>query len=286
MNLLEVKDLYKSFQGDFFSPKKSVLKGVSFSLKEGEAYGFLGANGSGKSTTFKCLLNFIKKDSGEIKFFGSDLNLKLKSQIGFLPEKPLFHEELKAEEQLKFYLSLIRPLDSSGEKAIKEGLKRLDLYKAKDQRIKSFSKGMIQKLGILQASLHKPRLLILDEPFSGLDPDSRIRVRELLRELVEKGSSLLFSSHIFQDVEALCDQILVLKKGSVAFDGDLFKFSQNKKSKPFIYYFLNGKKEKESLNSLEEAQVRLKELLSQGAKILSFEQGLEIKYKEFLEEKE
>ena len=282
MSVLEVKDLYKSFKGDLFSSPKPVLKGVSFSLKEGEAYGFLGANGSGKSTTFKCLLNLIKKDSGKIQFFNQDLNLKLKSQIGFLPEKPLFHEELTAREQLFFFFSLIRPLTSSSKKEIDQGLKKLDLYEAKDQKIKSFSKGMMQKLGILQASLHKPKILLLDEPFSGLDSNSLIRVRELLEELVRQGSSLLFSSHIFQDIEKLCDKILVLKKGKVAFDGALLDFSKNKKTKPFIFYLLNGKKEKTVLDSLEEAQGKLKELLSQGAQILSFEQGLETSYKDFL----
>ena len=287
-NVLEVKELYKSFKKNFWSSRSLVLKGLSFSVPQSSAVGFLGANGSGKTTTFKCLLELIKKDSGSVHFFGSSLSLKIRSRIGFLPERPQFYEELTAKECLYFYSSLNKPLSHSLKLRIEEGLKKLGLYEWRNKRLKTFSKGMLQKVGILQSLVHEPDLLILDEPFSGLDPESRFTVMELLEQMIQNGCSIFLSSHIFQDIERVCDRLLILKKGEVIFEGDFSDFSTAKSGRQSILYFLKGKKHNLTLSSQEESQKELKRLLSEGAVILSLQSeggNLEQKYKELMKKK-
>ena len=269
-HLLEVKNLYKSFKRGVFKPPFKVLKGLNFTVPKGVAVGFLGANGSGKTTTFKCLLELIKKDSGEVYFFNKPLCKKSRAEIGFLPEKPQFYENLTGLEILYFYAGLSRPLTASLKSYIKELLKKLDLYTVRHIRLKNYSKGMLQKIGVLQALVHQPKLLILDEPFSGLDPISRFKVMNLLQEKLSKGGSLLLSSHIFQDIERLCDRLLILKNGEIIFNNKAtdLKTSSGQKN---IVYVLNGKKQSLLAQSLKEGQKELKTLLEKGAVILSFE---------------
>ena len=215
-SIIEVKNLKKSFKKDFFSKKKLVLKDLSFSISKGSVVGFLGANGSGKTTTFKCMLNLIKKDSGEILFFNSELSIKTKSLIGFLPERTQTYEDLTAVEYLLFLSQISKPFDKKNLlKKIHELLLKLDLDEVKHQKLKTFSKGMKQKVSFIQALLPDPEILILDEPFSGLDLDGRDQVISVIEELKSKGITILVSSHILQDLEKICDQFLVLKEGSV-----------------------------------------------------------------------
>ncbi len=285
-NVLEVKDLRKSFNRPFFK-KAEVLKGLSFSIPKGSAVGFLGANGSGKTTTFKCLLQLLKKDSGEIHFFGQPLSSESRSRIGFLPERPQFYEELTAQECLRFYSSLSRPLSSSLKSRIAEGLKKLGLYEYRDKRLKTFSKGMLQKVGLLQAMVHDPDLLILDEPFSGLDPESRFTVAELLEQALQKGCSIFLSSHIFQDVERICNKLLILKDGRLLFKGDSSHLQATSQGKKSILFLLNGQQQHKTVPSQEACQKELKRLLSEGAIIIAIHsQGgdLEQKYKDLLKE--
>ena len=283
--VLEVKDLKKSFKRHSWSSRCLVLKGLSFSLPKGSALGFLGANGSGKTTSFKCLLELIKKDSGEVLFFGEPLSLKSRARIGFLPERPQFYEELTAKECLYFYSSLSKALSPAVKAKIKEGLKKLGLYEWRNKRLKTFSKGMLQKVGILQSLVHEPDLLILDEPFSGLDPESRFSLIELLKQINQEGCSLFLSSHIFQDVERVCNHLLILKEGEAVFEGDFSQLKGMSSGRQSILYLLNGKKQDITVSSQEECQQKLKSLLSKGAVILSLQSAggdLEQKYKDLM----
>ena len=283
--VLEVKDLYKSFKKNFWSIRTPVLKDVSFSIPKASATGFLGANGSGKTTTFKCLLELIKKDQGEVLFFGEPLSVQTRSRIGFLPERPQFYEELTAEECLFFYTAFNGPLSGTVKKRIENGLKKLGLYEWRDKKLRTFSKGMLQKIGILQSLVHEPDLLILDEPFSGLDPESRFLVSELLEQSLERGCTLFLSSHIFQDIERLCDRLLVLKEGKVLFEGDFSEIKISDSGKKHIVYILNGKKHRLAFSDQEQCQNQLRQLVSQGAVILSLQSqsgDLELKYKELM----
>ena len=281
-NILKVHSLSKSFKRHFWSSRTLVLKDLSFSIPKGSAVGFLGANGSGKTTTFKCLLELIQKDQGEVLFFGESLSLKNRSRITFLPERPQYYEELTAKEWLYFYAGLRAPLSDSVKSKIEQGLKKIGLQPSKDQKLGTFSKGMLQKVGILQSLLLEPDLIIMDEPFSGLDPESRFLVSELLEEKREEGCTLFLSSHIFQDIERLCDRLLILKEGQLIFEGGFSELGVSPSGKKTIIYLLKGEKQTLCALNQEDCQKKLKQLLSQGAVILSLESEgakLEEKYK-------
>ena len=287
-NVLEVKNLSKSFKKHFWSKKTLVLNDLSFSVPKGTATGFLGSNGSGKTTTFKCLLELIAKDLGEVFFFNSPLSVKARSRIGFLPERPQLYEELTAQECLYFYASLKQKLTPAVKSEITAGLKKLSLYPARHEQLKTFSKGMLQKTAILQALIPKAELLILDEPFSGLDPESRFTVAELLEQQLKGGVSLFLSSHIFQDIEKICDRLLIIKEGQRVFEGGFSEFySSTSRGRKKILYLMDNKKQSVVLSSEKESQEKLKQLLAKGAVILSIQnegQNLEQKYKELMEQ--
>ena len=288
VSLLEVKNLSKSFKRHFWSKKARVLNDLSFSVPKGSATGFLGSNGSGKTTTFKCLLELIAKDSGKVLFFNSPLSLKSRSQIGFLPEQPQLYEELTAQECLYFYAGLKQKLTPAIKSEIETGLKKLNLYDVRHKPLRTFSKGMLQKTALLQALIPKAELLILDEPFSGLDPESRFVVAELLEQELKEGVTLFLSSHIFQDVEKICDRLLIIKEGRSVFEGGFTEFYKTAETgRKKILYLLNDKKQSLSLADEKESQAKLKQLLEQGAVILSIQnegQNLEQKYKKLMEQ--
>ena len=189
---------------------------------------------------------------------------------------------------MHFYGSLSEPMSSSLKRRIEEGLKKLGLYEWRHKRLKTFSKGMLQKIGILQSFIHEPDLLILDEPFSGLDPESRFMVAEMIEQRLQKGCSLFLSSHIFQDIERVCDRLLILREGKVVFEGGFTDFQPAKSIRQNILYLLKEKKHNLLVSSQEESQKELERLLSEGAVILSLQSeggNLEQKYKELMREK-
>ena len=237
-HVLRVRNLSKSFKKNFWSSPQFILKDLSFSILKGSVTGFLGPNGSGKTTAFKCLFRFLKKDSGEIQFFEQELFTdKMKQRIGFLPEHPQFYQDLTAEELLLFYGKLTQPScsHSSLKKRVHQLLKEVDVYFFKDQKIKTFSKGMVQKIGVVQAYLSQPEFVVLDEPFSGLDPEGRFYVSSLIKKMHQEGGSVFFSSHSLQDVKHLCDQLVILQKGKTLFEGDIASYQKfNPKPKGFL----------------------------------------------------
>jgi ABC-2 type transport system ATP-binding protein len=197
MNALELKGIHKSFKHNFLIKKYHILKGIDLSVEKGEIYGFLGPNGAGKTTTMKCILGIIFPDSGEISIFGqSAKQTESRRNMGFLPEHPYFYDYLTPEELLNFTGSLF----SMPKKKIKEQTARLielvGLEHRKNVKLRKFSKGMIQRIGLAQALIHDPDLLILDEPFSGLDPIGRKELRDIIFSLKEKGKNhFLFLSY-------------------------------------------------------------------------------------------
>jgi ABC-2 type transport system ATP-binding protein len=219
--VLRVKDLKKTFRKGFRTTSVAALKGVSFEILPGTVTGFLGANGAGKTTTIKCLLELSFPDSGEIEYFGEvGLTPEAKSRIGFLPERPYFYEYLTGEEFLRFYARLspnIARVDL--ETRIQQLLKRVGLSHAGHRQLRGYSKGMLQRIGIAQALIHRPEFIILDEPMTGLDPDGRFEVREIIRETAGEGTAVFFSSHLLPDAEQLCDRLVILKKGDLVYQG-------------------------------------------------------------------
>lgn len=220
--VLQLSDVCKSI---VLSPgkRKQLLKAISFSVEKGSTTGFVGVNGAGKTTTLKSILGFLRIDSGNIKYFGeSDFNANVRSRIGFMPERPYFYEFLTGREFLALHWELQGKTIKKGfEARCDEILKKVDLERGKDLRLRQYSKGMLQRIGIAQAILHNPEFLILDEPMSGLDPDGRRLVKEIMRELARSGTTIFFSSHLLQDMEELCDNIVIVDQGAILYDGSL-----------------------------------------------------------------
>lgn len=226
-NILVVKDLKKSLPYGFWGKKKPILNGVSFEIPKNEIVGFIGVNGAGKTTSLKCILGFINPDGGEITFFNqSGFNNHAKRKVGYMPERPYFYDFLSGREFLKLHwdLSGTEKNKEIFEARMHEVLEKVDLVRAKDMRLRSFSKGMLQRIGIAQAIIHQPELLILDEPMSGLDPDGRYLVKEIMKEEHKKGTTLFFSSHLLQDMEEICHKLVVIDGGSLLYTGPLGPF--------------------------------------------------------------
>jgi len=225
-NAIQVKNLNKSFKKSFYEKRKQVLKNVSFDVPKNKTTGFVGNNGSGKTTSLKCIFEFIFKDSGDVLFFNEKMTPKTRKKIGYLPERPYLYEFLTAEEFLKFHLKLsgMSLVNESVDVLVDETLNKVGLLDAKKKALRSFSKGMLQRAGLAQALVHKPEILVLDEPMSGLDPDGRLMVKDILKEEKKKGITIFFSSHLLQDMEELCDHLVAIHHGEIIYNADLKSF--------------------------------------------------------------
>jgi ABC-2 type transport system ATP-binding protein len=231
---LSVRNLSKTFKGGLFEHKKLAVSSVSFDVPASKVTGFVGANGSGKTTSLKCILDFIKPDSGEVTFFDSHkLTNEVKKRIGFFPERPYLHEFLTASELLRFHWNLAGGGEDR-DSAIEKVLKEVGLFEAKDRRLRTFSKGMLQRAGMAQAILNEPDLLILDEPMSGLDPDGRFLIKEIMKRLAKGGTTLFFSSHLLHDLQELCDKLVIIDGGKVLFQGPFEQLKESLKLNPLM----------------------------------------------------
>jgi len=218
--VIKTEGLGMEFRVGFLRKKVTALKGLTLEVKKGEVFGFLGPNGAGKTTTLKILMGLIYPTSGKAWIMGRDIrDVDVKKGLGFLPEQPYFYEYLTAREFMDFYGRLfgIR----KGERAARaaELLEMVGLSHAVDLQLRKFSKGMQQRIGIAQALINDPELIILDEPMSGLDPIGRKEVRDIMMGLKEKGKTIFFSTHILPDVEVICDRVGILVKGELRATG-------------------------------------------------------------------
>jgi ABC-2 type transport system ATP-binding protein len=187
---------------------------VSLAVERGEVFGFLGPNGAGKTTTLKMLMGLIYPTSGRATIFGHPIGApQAKTKLGFLPESPYFYDYLTGAEFLRFYGHLFGLRGATLTKRIDELLDTVGMAHARDLQLRKFSKGMLQRVGIAQALINDPDLVVLDEPMSGLDPIGRKEVRDLILRLKEAGKTVLFSSHILHDAELLCDRVAMIMKG-------------------------------------------------------------------------
>ncbi len=212
--VLSTVDLRKVFVSSFRRRRVAALEGLTMSIGSGEVFGLLGPNGAGKSTTIKLLMGLIRPTSGTLTLLGRPPgDVEAKRELGYLAESPSFYPYLTAREFLDYCCGLLGMSPPRRREAVRRLLEELDLRKARDLRIKKLSKGMIQKLGFAQAIAGEPKLLILDEPMSGLDPLGRRLVREKILEVKARGGSVLFSSHILPDVETICDRVGILVAG-------------------------------------------------------------------------
>jgi ABC-2 type transport system ATP-binding protein len=195
---------------------KVAVKGLNLRVEAGEVFGFLGPNGAGKTTTMHVLLGFLAPTSGTACLFGVDVRQPIARQrIGFLPEMTYYYKFLTAEELLRFYARIFGLPRAEADRRIDALLKLVELDSARKQPIKSYSKGMQQRVGLAQALINNPDLLILDEPTSGLDPLGRMKVREIIHRLKDEGKTVFFSSHELGEVETVCDRVGILNTGEL-----------------------------------------------------------------------
>ena len=223
--MLEVKNLTK-----FFGIKK-VVDNVSFSVENGKILGVLGKNGAGKSTTFRIILNILEPDEGEVLYNGEKIDSKVSDKIGYLPEVGSLIDSYTVYEQCMYYGKMKSMSEEQIKKNMFDLLERFSIVEYANMKIKELSKGNKQKIQFIISILHDPDLIILDEPFSGLDPVSVEYFKNVILELKEKGKTIIFSSHVMSQVEMLCEDVLIIDKGKVILNCNLNDIKQEYSSK-------------------------------------------------------
>ena len=219
--IVETKNLRVEFRAqNAGQPKKVAVKDLNLRVCAGEVFGFLGPNGAGKTTTMNVLLGFVNATGGAAFLFGVDVREPIARQrIGYLPELTYYYKFLTAEELLRFYARIFRIPRAEADRRIDELLKLVELEPARKRPIKTYSKGMQQRVGLAQALINDPDLLILDEPTSGLDPLGRMKVREIIQRLKNEGKTVFFSSHELGEVETVCDRVAIINQGELKVEG-------------------------------------------------------------------
>jgi len=217
-----VANLVKDFRVGFAMRRKRVLSDVGFRALEGEIFGFVGPNGAGKTTTLKILMGLVRPTSGTASILGRNVSeSEFRDQIGFLPENPYFYPFLTAREILDFYARLSGVELRRRRARVDELLELVRLEHAADQRLKTFSKGMLQRVGVAQALIHDPSVVFLDEPMSGLDPIGRREIREVILALRAAGKTVFMNTHILSDVEMICDRVAIIVQGVIRREGSI-----------------------------------------------------------------
>lgn len=214
--VIQLDELRKAFRGHLGIGRHVAVDGLSLDVRQGEIFGLLGPNGAGKTTTLKMMLGLLRPDSGTVRLLGRPpSDPAARAQVGFLPENPYFYDYLTGEEFLDFYARLQGVAGSDRARRVSRTLDKVGLGARRGVALRKYSKGMVQRLGIAQAILHEPDVLILDEPMSGLDPIGRREVRDIILEQRDAGRTVFFSSHILQDAEMICDRVAIVVDGRV-----------------------------------------------------------------------
>jgi ABC-2 type transport system ATP-binding protein len=246
--MLEIKNLNKRY-GKFYA-----VNDLNLSIQEGEIFGFVGPNGAGKSTTMKIICGLLTATSGTVMVDGVDAlrhNNKIKEKIGYMPDFFGVYDDLKVDEYLDFYASIYKIKDANRQKTISDLLELVDLGHKRDAYVDNLSRGMKQRLCLARSLIHNPKLLILDEPASGLDPRARVEMKAILKNLKDMGKTIVISSHILSELAEMCTSIGVIDSGKLVISGTVSEIMQQIYSKKLIKIKVNDK--------LEDAVMILKE---------------------------
>ncbi|MFH1312814.1 MAG: ABC transporter ATP-binding protein [Candidatus Eisenbacteria bacterium] len=216
MSVLKFDSVSKVFRSSLIGRHMYTLGPVSFEVEQGEVFGYLGPNGAGKTTTVKLALGLLRASAGSVTCFGKpSTSAGIKGRIGFLPEQPYFYQHLSAVELLEFYGGVCGMKKKPLRRRAEELLHATGLWESRDTTLSKFSKGMLQRIGLAQALINDPDIIILDEPLSGLDPVGRREIRDLILQQKMQGKTVFFSSHILHDVEIICDRVGILSQGKI-----------------------------------------------------------------------
>lgn len=219
---VEIRNLVKEFKTSFRRKPLRAVDDVSIRIMPGEVYGLIGPNGSGKSTTMKALLGLVAPSSGQCSIYGRDsLKVDSRDEVGFLPENPYFYKHLSGAETLRFYGKLCGLGGRKLEDRVGELLALVDLEGARDRRLGGYSKGMLQRIGLAQALVQEPRLVILDEPTAGVDQLGSRQIRDLILKLRERGITVFLCSHLLEQVQEVCDRVGIIFRGKMVREGKL-----------------------------------------------------------------
>ncbi len=223
--IVHVEGIVKDFRPGFGLRRVRILHGIDLSVREGEIFGFVGPNGAGKTTTLKVLMGLIRPTQGHAHILGHDVSeTAFRRHVGFLPENPYFYEFLTGREILRFYARVSGVAAPEREARIETLLGWVGLSHAADTRLRTYSKGMLQRIGIAQALIHDPQVVFLDEPMSGLDPIGRKEIRDLILRLQRDGKTVFMNTHILSDVEMLCHRVAIIVKGRIRWQGRIEDF--------------------------------------------------------------
>lgn len=284
MDTLEINKVSKHY-GNF-----TAVNSVSFKVPQGIIYGLLGPNGAGKTSLIRIINSITMADEGEISFLGHPLGREDQSQIGYLPEERGLYKKMTVQDQLE-YLGQLKGLDLKTVRArIEEWYSILKMEEWGKKKIEDLSKGMQQKVQFVTTVLHEPKLLILDEPFSGLDPVNTNLLKQEIRRLREEGTTILFSTHRMEQVEEICERIALINKGSLVLEGPIADIKQQYKDNLFEFIFADGHRPDfidetmlpsphidgviVQLQSLPEANARMKQWMNEGCVIQEFREIL------------
>ncbi|MFN0108007.1 MAG: ABC transporter ATP-binding protein [Blastocatellia bacterium] len=281
-NAISVRQIRKSY-GDFVA-----VNDLSLEVKEGSIFGLLGPNGAGKSTTIRMIVNITMPDAGEISLFGQPMSSQLQERVGYLPEDRGLYKKMKVGEQLIFFAELKGLARAEAERRIDRWLERVEMSQWKQKKWEELSKGMQQKVQFVSTILHEPELVILDEPFSGLDPVSAALLKEIVNELRQQKKTIIFSTHLMEQAEELCDEICLINRGQkilsgsvreikrsfgwryVAIDGENFESALA--FHPAVNQVIQRRDHTEvTLKNGDDPQNLLQHLLASGARIIRFE---------------
>ncbi|MDO5463983.1 MAG: ABC transporter ATP-binding protein [Akkermansia sp.] len=228
MNAVEIQDIHKSFPGHWGKGGVYAVKGVSLSIPQGGVYGLIGPNGSGKSTIMKALVGLLAPDAGSCRVFGRPATAAgNRSEIGFLPENPYFYKFLTGAETVRFYGRLCGLRGAEHKSRTQELLELVGLTDAAHRRLGGYSKGMLQRVGLAQALVQRPRLLVLDEPTAGVDPIGSRAIRDIILNLKEQGMTVFLCSHLLEQVQEICDRVGILYRGVMIAEGTMEELTRD-----------------------------------------------------------
>ena len=240
--MLKVNNIVKYYD------KVCAVNDLSFEVKEGEIFGLLGENGAGKTTTFRIIMGLLSPDKGTVTLNGKNIDYDVTDKIGFLTEERSLQTKLTVNEQLQFYGSLKSINEDELNKRIDELLKEFDIYEYKNKKIKELSKGNQQKIQFISSIINNPKLLILDEPFTGLDPINVSKFKEHIRKLQKGGTIIIFSSHQMEHIEEFCEKLIILVKGKSILDGYIDDIKKDYRKKNV---FIKGDIDENEISKIE-----------------------------------